>query len=152
MKEVVTKAVQRLMQRLGLRPRRGRARFHDAMPPGLARDLAIKANERYEILFNRYLRGELPRWANKEFEQWLFELDNSLQKLESDFSTGRNGHPSQRERCLEQIPKLLAQGLTDEQAAAECGVTPRSYQRHKQEFRRRLHIHVHHGSGGKEDA
>jgi hypothetical protein len=144
------KAAQWLMRRLGLRPTRGRARFYDAMPPKLARDLAIKSNEQYQNLFSRYLRGEFPRRANGAFEQWLLEMGKSLQKWESDFLPGRNGRPSQQGKLLEQIPELLAQGLTDEKAAAKARATQRTYQRAKKKYRE-THIHIHNGFGGKDD-
>jgi hypothetical protein len=145
------KFVQWIARRLGLQPRQQTApwKTRDAMPPALARTLATKANDRYQQLYSRYHRGELPRWANHEFEQFLLQMGNHLQKLESEILAGRKGgRPSQREKDLERLPKFL--GLKDEAAADKAGLAKRTYQRRKQEYRA-THIHIHNGFGGPDD-
>jgi hypothetical protein len=147
------KVVQWFARRLGLRPRaKGRARFHDAMPPASSRVSAIEVDDWYRQFFSRYQSGRLPRWANLEFEQFLSQtVKNFLQKLELDILAGRNGRPSQQERCLAQIPELIKKGYTDEQGARELGVQLRTYQRYKRASRT-VHIHLHKGFGVKGDA
>jgi hypothetical protein len=122
----------------------------DTMPRLSEREGAIAANEVYQSFYNRYFRGDLPSWANKEFERILRELAGNLEKLTSEIAAGRNGRPDgPLQACLKRIKAAAqmgdwpAKGVTDEQQAKMWNFELRTYQRAK-----RVYLM---GSGGMDD-
>jgi hypothetical protein len=112
----------------------------DAMPPKLAREDPIKTNGQYHRIYERYLRGELPPWANREFERIMRQLSSELDALDAQILAGRNGRPdNMRKKCFRLIADSYAQDAwpgnsTDQQWADEWGFDLRTYQRAKQKF------------------
>jgi hypothetical protein len=107
----------------------------DAMPPRMAREQAIEANERYQSFYNSYSRGEFPRSINAEFEELLRLVDNCLQSIKSKALVARNGgRPSQQEKLLKEVPKLLEQRIPNRQAADKLNVSLSTYERLKRKF------------------
>jgi hypothetical protein len=113
----------------------------DAMPPKLAREDPIKTNGQYHRIYERYLRGELPPWANQEFEQIMRQLSSELDALDAQILAGRNGRRNTvRKNCLDKIRDAYKHddswpgGLTSQEWADLWGFDLRTFERAKREF------------------
>jgi hypothetical protein len=110
-------------------------RTHDVRPTWKALEPVVAVNDRYSQLYHLYLRGKLQAPVKQEFEEFVPDLLEFVERLER--LTGRNGRlPMLLEQCRSKIIRYRRLGqwpgsLTEQQWADKLQAELRTYQRAK---------------------